>query len=298
MTESNKIKKQIEFYFSDANYRVDKFLKEEALKNEGWVSVDTILTFKRMRDLCATKENVEEALKDSSVAEYKDGKIKKIETEEYKKYIIDEEVDKRIVYIKGLDADMTLDDIEEFLKKYCEPVLIRMRKDKTKKFKGSIFVELKSEEEAKKLIETKIPIEKMKDNITEDEDNKKRIKLAEDTVYLTIMSKHDYFENEKKSKEEMKKENARKEFLKDCGGKFYRYETKKDMDIKEIKASIEGIAFVDTVKNILRFKKPQEFVEKEIGDLKLIKLQEEDENEYSKNINIKPKKNGNKKKGK
>jgi hypothetical protein len=50
-----QLKKQIEFYFSDSNLPRDKFLLHLTQKTpEGWVSLETISEFKKMRDMGAT----------------------------------------------------------------------------------------------------------------------------------------------------------------------------------------------------------------------------------------------------
>ena len=50
-----QLKKQIQFYFSDSNLPRDKFLLHLTQKSpEGWVSLETISEFKKMRDMGAT----------------------------------------------------------------------------------------------------------------------------------------------------------------------------------------------------------------------------------------------------
>lgn len=44
-----KVRKQVEFYFSDSNLQTDKFLWKIYESNDGWVELKTILTFGRMR---------------------------------------------------------------------------------------------------------------------------------------------------------------------------------------------------------------------------------------------------------
>ena len=43
---------QIEHYFGDYNLPKDKFLLEETKLNDGWVSMETMLKFKRLAALC------------------------------------------------------------------------------------------------------------------------------------------------------------------------------------------------------------------------------------------------------
>lgn len=47
-----KIKKQVEFYFSDSNFRKDKFLREKANADpDGFVPITVLLTFNRLKSL-------------------------------------------------------------------------------------------------------------------------------------------------------------------------------------------------------------------------------------------------------
>jgi lupus La protein len=306
MTENSdlgKIKKQVEFYFGDSNYRVDKFLREECLKNEGWIPIKTILGFKKLSELTSSIEDVKDALKDSKVVELKDDQIKKIETEEYKRYITSEDIEQRVIHIKGLDKSMGLEDIERLLSKYMDPVLIRMRRDKQRNFKGSVFVELKSVEDVQKALEQKIPIsygkEERKDeesapdgNLSEgrlENEGVKRVKL-DDQVFLEIKTKSGYFQKKKEEKLSEKIERARGKILKEYSGKFYKYEVEKEMDIKTIKSVVPGVAFVDSAKKVLRFKKTQDFEEKDFstddGCVKVSKLSESESAEYGKSIKV------------
>ena len=43
---------QIEHYFGDYNLPKDKFLLEQTKLNDGWVSMETMLKFKRLASLC------------------------------------------------------------------------------------------------------------------------------------------------------------------------------------------------------------------------------------------------------
>lgn len=61
-----KIVKQVEFYFSDSNIVKDKFLMEATKKNpEGFVPIETLLTFNRLKTLTTDKQVVANALKKS-----------------------------------------------------------------------------------------------------------------------------------------------------------------------------------------------------------------------------------------
>ena len=42
-----KIVKQLEYYFGDRNLRQDRFMLREVTLDNGWISLDTMLNFKR-----------------------------------------------------------------------------------------------------------------------------------------------------------------------------------------------------------------------------------------------------------
>ena len=64
-----KVLKQLEFYFGNSNFRRDKFMKEEAKKDEeGFISVDILLKFNRLKGLIQKAELPEETLYKAYVA--------------------------------------------------------------------------------------------------------------------------------------------------------------------------------------------------------------------------------------
>ena len=63
---ADKIKQQVEFYFSDSNYPRDRFLRSKAGENEeGWIDLSVIATFARMKALTTDSEEIIKAVKDS-----------------------------------------------------------------------------------------------------------------------------------------------------------------------------------------------------------------------------------------
>ena len=60
----NAAVKQLEFYFSNANFSKDKFLKELTAKNnERWIEVAEILKFNKMKELLKTIDPSEVIIK-------------------------------------------------------------------------------------------------------------------------------------------------------------------------------------------------------------------------------------------
>ena len=46
---TEKIIKQIEYYFSDVNMSKDKFMQEEIQRDSGWVNLDVLTKFNRLK---------------------------------------------------------------------------------------------------------------------------------------------------------------------------------------------------------------------------------------------------------
>lgn len=302
MTLQEKIKKQIEFYFSNANMRTDKFLQTKSKENDGWIDINTLLLFSKLKALSTDPEIIREAIKDSDVVEIKVDDIlyvKKIVNDDYLNYLKMNN-DKKVLVIKGVDKDASFDEIEKYLASYFDFVIMRMVKDKNKKFIGTVFVELRKEEDVDKVLDIKIPLMviekpesaketdagkqlnegKTSDNVKSESPDKnkdletnkeepaqeavKKQKLNDCSVvsYLSIQRKIDYFK-ERQEKQKTEKEGQRREnILAQLNGKFYKFTVNKDVDIKTIKKIVENVAFVDLKNFTLRFKKDQEFEEK------------------------------------
>uniref|UniRef100_T1IUN2 Uncharacterized protein n=1 Tax=Strigamia maritima TaxID=126957 RepID=T1IUN2_STRMM len=165
MTTKNleeKITRQIEYYFGDHNLRRDKFLKEALKEDEGWVPLDTLLKFNRLKTLSTDKELIVEAIKKSPnqlIEVHEDGT--KIRRSVLKPLAddapeIDFKVEPRSIYAKGFPQDTQLDDILEFFDSHGPIENVFMRRFRNdKKFKGSVFTLFKSEETAEKFVNGK-----------------------------------------------------------------------------------------------------------------------------------------------
>lgn len=155
--DTAKIMKQVEFYFSDANLPRDRFLQEELKKNEeGWIALSVIASFKRMQALSTDLTVIAEALKGSELVEVSaDGaSVRRVSA------LPEQGADnmKTCVLVRGFNTETTtLEQLEEFFAGASgEVAAIRLRRNpQTKAFKGSVFLHLKSEEEAARLVELK-----------------------------------------------------------------------------------------------------------------------------------------------
>ncbi|KAL4737983.1 hypothetical protein BDV11DRAFT_144317 [Aspergillus similis] len=161
-----EIRKQVEFYFSDSNLPMDKFLlsKVGGSKNNP-VPLELLHSFKRMRRFQPFSAIVE-ALKASEILELTDNDTavrRKVPLPETVKDTHDPTVVKvfedkamaRSIYAKGFgeETPTTQLDIEAFFAPYGPINAIRLRRTNDKYFKGSVFVEFASEEKQKAFLE-------------------------------------------------------------------------------------------------------------------------------------------------
>jgi lupus La protein len=151
-TEAKKLKQQIEFYFSDSNFPRDKFLRNKAAENDGWVPIEVIATFNKVKQISTDVDFISKVLRTSEVLQVsEDGKrvrrlapLPEVDT-----------LDERSIYVKGFPqdetaADVTVESVSNFFQPYGKVLSVRLRRTKEKRFKGSVFVEFSTVEEAKK----------------------------------------------------------------------------------------------------------------------------------------------------
>lgn len=157
----SSIVQQVNFYFSDANYARDKFLREQASKNdERWILLSTITSFQRLKALGQDFEVIKKALSEASDVSFElseNGEM--IRRRDMEGEVAD--VLSKSAYVKGFPADSSLDDLLKFFAP-SKAVAVRMRRfPKSKDFKGSVFVEFSAEEACKEYL--KAPLTTFKD---------------------------------------------------------------------------------------------------------------------------------------
>ncbi|EGC40246.1 hypothetical protein DICPUDRAFT_52105 [Dictyostelium purpureum] len=149
---SNQILKQVEYYFSDSNLLRDKFLKEELAKNvDGYVSIEIIASFNRMKAISTDLEFITESLKKSTRLQVsEDGKmVKRLDP-------LPESIDTgKTLYSKGWPSDTTIEKVQEFFNQFGKTLSVRLRKKTDKSFKGSLLVDFDTEETVTKIIAEK-----------------------------------------------------------------------------------------------------------------------------------------------
>ncbi|EPY50933.1 La protein [Schizosaccharomyces cryophilus OY26] len=178
--DENEVLKQVEFYFSDSNLPRDKFLWTVSQKNQGWVPIQTIASFKRMRRYQPLEAVVAALRKSPELLEVDEAGEKvrrKVPIVRPDPSAIQRSMESS-VYVKGFGEEQ--EDTQFVLERYFEKeggelASLRLRRDDDNKFKGSVFVEFKTPEIAKGFLE-KVKGSPLKFNENE----------------LTIMSKKEY----------------------------------------------------------------------------------------------------------
>ncbi|KAI9598297.1 hypothetical protein BDF19DRAFT_228796 [Syncephalis fuscata] len=154
--ERYNVVKQLEFYFSDSNILSDKFLRELAEKDDGFVELDIISKFKRMAPYADKKDLVVDALKLSTRLKISDDntKVARINPMPSRDSVLD-----RTIYVKNLDkmANVPMPEqqckYEEFFTTFGQCLSVRLvRANKT--FIGKAFVEYSSAAEVEKVLST------------------------------------------------------------------------------------------------------------------------------------------------
>ncbi|XP_076871331.1 lupus La protein [Brachyhypopomus gauderio] len=184
-----KVAEQIEYYFGDHNLPRDRFLKEQMQLDDGWVTLETMLKFNRLKTLTTDATVIVESLRKSKTGLLEisedQTKIRRClsrplpeHSDEYR-----DALKHRSIYMKGFPLDTTLDELKEWL--YSKGVVenIHMRKGPQKTFKGSIFAVMGSEDAAKAFV--------MRDDVKQFKGND-----------MIVLMKDDYFTKKAEEKKQ------------------------------------------------------------------------------------------------
>lgn len=156
-SDHSEILKQVEFYFSDNNLPYDKFLWTETTKNDGWIPIKTIHSFKRMRHFEPLEEIVAALRTSAELLEVSEDGEKVRRKTEIKVPAAQESKSRfgRTIYAKGFGDETSTSqvDIENFFAKIGPVNQVRLRRADDGSFKSSVFVEFKNLEDAKKFVE-------------------------------------------------------------------------------------------------------------------------------------------------
>lgn len=147
-----RVRKQVEFYFGDANLRRDAFMQRKLQQGHGYVKLSTILQFNRIKALkCRFPAQLAQALRKSDMLELSEEKTKvrrdatKAPAEETDIAMIA----KRTIYIEGLPLTFNIDDVSKYIARYGRVRLVDLpRHRETREPCGFCFIEFASQEEA------------------------------------------------------------------------------------------------------------------------------------------------------
>ena len=120
-----KIIRQIEYYLGDVNMVRDKFLKNEITKDEGWIPLTVLTTFKRLQSLSTDFSTIVSALKKSVSGllqiDESGGKIRRDPTRPVpgSQAELELALRNRTVFVKGFPktAEVNIDKLIEFFER-------------------------------------------------------------------------------------------------------------------------------------------------------------------------------------
>ncbi|KAI9693175.1 MAG: hypothetical protein M1822_005171 [Bathelium mastoideum] len=161
--DPDEIRKQVEFYFSDSNLPLDKFLFSQVGGTENKpFPISQLCTFKRMKRFQPFSAVVA-ALKESEVLDVTENdEVRRkvpldssLGNQDDNLKILEDEAMPRSIYAKGFGEESadTQFAIEAFFAPYGPTRAIRLRRHPDRAFKGSAFVEFETEEAAKQFLE-------------------------------------------------------------------------------------------------------------------------------------------------
>lgn len=160
MSTEDKVLEQFEFYFSDSNLPRDKFLRSQVADHiEGYVSIDIVAAFQRVKNITQDREVIIKALKKSTMLELdKDEKMVRRKTSLPETDM----TPARTLHVKGIPLDSSIESVKDIFDGF-KVLCVRLRRNKqTKQLKGSCFVEFESEDLVKNILSKEF---KVKDQV-------------------------------------------------------------------------------------------------------------------------------------
>lgn len=162
--QERKVIRQIEYYFSDANLRRDKFLMGKIAEDEeGWVTISVLLTFKRLQQLSDDAKVIADAVEKSKVGLVQLSadreKLRRHPENVLPEFNEDrrKEIQSRTAYAKGFPLTTEMTQLIEYFNDFDKVVNVAMRKyycQKEKKYlsKGSVFVAFATREQCEEFV--------------------------------------------------------------------------------------------------------------------------------------------------
>jgi len=152
-----KLKRQLEYYFGDINYPKDKFMRSKAAENKGFIPIAVFITFNRIKADTSDVNLITAILKTIPDLEVLEDQVRRIkplpDSIDYKA-----RADHTVVFsgFPTTEPIVTIDELTELILPYANPVAIfRKRYFRSKEFKGKVYLQFESVEDAKKLADLK-----------------------------------------------------------------------------------------------------------------------------------------------
>ncbi|XP_067120853.1 lupus La protein homolog A [Centruroides vittatus] len=261
-----KIIQQIEYYFGDFNLRRDKYMKEKIALDDGWVPLETLITFNRLKALTTDFDQIVTALKKSpnnlievncELTKIRRNPEKPVsENGSYE----EDKLKERCVYVKRFPDNITLDELQEFFKKFgtVENILMR-RFAQSKKFRGSVFATFATKDDAEKFMNLTVV---KYENATLSRETRKEYEKRKDQEIAKIKEQKEKKQKQKEAlqneMEELQNEMEEEKNIKGCLLKLTG--VTKELDwakIKEFFRPFSSLAYVEIKEDkgeaILRF---------------------------------------------
>ncbi|XP_065886873.1 la-related protein 7-like [Dysidea avara] len=150
------IQDQLEFYFGDSNLHKDRFLQKKIQEHpEGYVPIEVIASFNKMKSLTQDRTLIVKAMKNSSLLEVSADEQLVRRTTPLSEL---SNVDERTLYVENLPLDFTHETLKATFKKYGTVTYVSIPRFKNKLVKGFAFVEFSSAEEANDALKDFVPL--------------------------------------------------------------------------------------------------------------------------------------------
>lgn len=124
-------------------------------ENDGWMPLESLLTFNRLKQLSTDEALVWKIIQASEILKFEDEKHKIRPLQDVGEQTDEEKKDfnARTVHLKGFEKDAKREDLQEFCAQFGKIEHLDMRmKFKTRDFKGCVHVTYANKEDADKVL--------------------------------------------------------------------------------------------------------------------------------------------------
>ncbi|XP_054727004.1 la-related protein 7 [Anastrepha obliqua] len=145
----NAIRKQMEFYFGDANLLKDRFLKQ-LIDKDPYVPLEIFLNFNKLKALTTSVEDISKSLSNSELLELDE---KQLRVKRKTALPVERNVDNKTLYVEALPAAADHDWVRQEFERFGSVVYVSLPKyAKSRKIKEFGFVEFEQESSVEKAI--------------------------------------------------------------------------------------------------------------------------------------------------